>query len=205
MKKIIFKLFPIYQFIYHLLSSARIGLRLAILKLKLNSLGAHTKIYSIDMTEPFNVSIGHHVYINKNCDILTTGSKVTIGNYVMIGPNVTFIAQNHDISDWRKPMVFNDKYEFGDIKVCDDVWIGANATILPGVSIGKGSIVAAGAVVTKDVEPYTVVAGVPAKTIKKRLPEKDIEKAQKIDFRKFEKKDLDWKAWTGKPAFRVTL
>lgn len=195
MKKIIYSLLPIYQFIYHLLSSMRIGIHHFGLKFKLRSMGNHNRIYFANIVEPFNVSIGHHVYINKNCDIITTGSKVDIGNYVMIGPNVTFVAQNHDVSDWKKPMIFSKDYEKGNIKVMDDVWIGANVTILAGVTIEKGAVVAAGAVVTKDVDPYSVVGGVPARKIKDRISQNLIEEARKLRFESFKDRPVDWRVW----------
>lgn len=178
-----------------MISSARINLYLMVLKLKLRSLGDHNRIYFANIVEPLNVSIGHHVYINKNCDIITTGTTVEIGNYVMIGPNVTFVAQNHDVSDWKKPMIFGNKYKRGNIRVDDDVWVGANVTILSGVTIGRGAVVAAGAVVVKDVPPYAIVGGVPAAKIKDRIPEKFISEALQVNFKAFENKHLGWSKW----------
>ena len=78
MKEIIYKLLPIYKFIYHTCFSARQFVYMKILKLKLRDLGDNTQIYSLEMSEPYNVSIGHHVYINKNCIITTTSSKVKL-------------------------------------------------------------------------------------------------------------------------------
>lgn len=195
MKKIIYLILPTYKYSYHLISSVRMNLYLFELKLKLRKLGKHTRIYYAHIVEPYNVSIGHHVYINKNCDIITTGTKVKIGNFVMIGPNVSFIAQNHDVTNWKKPMIFGNKYVKGDIKVSDDVWIGANSTILPGVTINRGAVVAAGAVVSKDVSPYAIVAGVPAKKIKSRISPEHIKKASKVSFEQYENKSVGWLKW----------
>lgn len=195
MKQIVYLLYPVYRFLYHMISSARINLYLMVLKLKLRSLGDHNRIYFANIVEPYNVSIGHHVYINKNCDIITNETTVEIGNYVMIGPNVTFVAQNHDISDWRKPMIFSNEYKRGNIKVDDDVWIGANVTILPGVTINRGAVIAAGAVVTKDVPPYAITGGVPAARIKDRIPQGLIDEALQTDFKPFEHKKLGWNKW----------
>lgn len=195
MKKFIYKLFPLYKFVYHLISSLRIGLYMKKMKLALRSLGNHTRIYFANIVEPYNVSIGHHVYINKNCDLITTGSLIEIGNYVMIGPNTSFFAQNHNVSDWETPMIFNSNYQIGNIKIEDDVWIGGNVTILSGVTVKKGAIVGAGAVVTKDVPEYSIVAGVPAKKIKDRFSIKTINQAKKADFSNFENKKINWIRW----------
>lgn len=195
MKQTIYLLFPIYRFFYHTFSSVRIRLYLAVLKLKLRSLGDYSRIYFANIVEPYNVSIGHHVYINKNCDIITTGCSVKIGNYVMIGPNVTFVAQDHDVSDWKKPMIFSQKYNRGNIVVNDDVWIGANATILSGVTINRGAVIAAGAVVTKNVPPYAIVGGVPALKIKDRVRKDLMDQALQVNFKSFEDKHIDWSKW----------
>ena len=76
-------------------------------------------------------------------------------------------ASNHNFKDLSTPMKFQG-HSGGNIVICNDVWIGANATIVPDVCIGKGSIVGAGAVVTKNIPEYSICVGVPAKVIKKR-------------------------------------
>jgi len=166
-----------------------------LLKLKLRSLGNYTQIYKLRATEPYNVSIGHHVYINELCYIATTSSRVDIGNFIMIGPNVTFIAQNHSFDNWKKPMILDGKYDSKKITLSDDVWIGANATILSGVTINRGAIVGAGAVVTKDVPAYSIVGGVPAKVIRYRFSEEYIKKALAVDFEKYKDTKIDWRRW----------
>jgi len=166
-----------------------------VLKLKLRNLGDHSRIYFAHLVEPYNVSIGHHAYINKNCDFITTGSTIKIGNFVMIGPNVTFVAQNHDFSDWTKPMIFSKEYQRGKITIGDDVWIGANATILSGVTVNRGAVIAAGAVVTKDVAEYSIVGGVPAKKIKDRLPIEFIKKARQVDLNQYNRNKINWHWW----------
>ena len=133
--------------------------------------------------------------------VLTFGAreeKLKIGNYVSIAENVTFILSGgHFIDTFTtypfKTMCFNKENETlckGPIKVCDDVWIGYGATILSGVTIGQGAIIAAGSVVVKDVEPYSVVGGNPAKLIKYRYSTEIIEEMKKIDFSKIEPEDL---------------
>jgi len=99
-----------------------------------------------------------------NADI---GGNITFGDDCLVGPRVILRTANHQFSDKTKK-INSQGHSIGDIHVGDDVWIGANAIILPGVRIGSGSVLAAGAVVTRDVPPFSVVAGVPARIIKKR-------------------------------------
>jgi len=86
----------------------------------------------------------------------------------MVAPNCMIAGGNHNYSRIDKPMMFQGSNSKGII-IEDDVWIGANSSILDGVKIGKGAIIAAGSVVTKDVCAYDIVAGVPAKKINSRL------------------------------------
>jgi acetyltransferase-like isoleucine patch superfamily enzyme len=191
----IYMFLPMYRYVYHAISSTKQYIYMSILKLKVKKLGNYSQIYNAHIIEPYNVSIGHHVYINKGCDIVTTGSTVDIGNYVMFGPHVTLIAQNHDVDDWRIPMIISAKYKLGNIVIKDDVWVGANTTILSGVTINRGAVVAAGAVVTKDVPAYAIVAGIPAKVIKYRLPEENINEALDLNLDKFKDTKINWKRW----------
>ena len=91
---------------------------------------------------------------------------VTIGNHVNLAQSITVTALNHNFDDSDK-RIDEQGVSTSQVVIGDDVWIGANAVVLPGVTIGTHSIVAAGAVVTKDVPPHSLVAGVPAKIIKK--------------------------------------
>jgi maltose O-acetyltransferase len=116
---------------------------------------------------PENIKMGARTNINRYCMIWAgDNAKVTIGRDCLTGPGVTIIAsrynvKGHDIIRSYPP------YE-KDVIIEDDVWLGANVVVLPGVKIGKGAIVGAGSVVTKDVEPYSVNVGVPAEKIKDR-------------------------------------
>lgn len=110
----------------------------------------------------FNIHMGNHVLTNYGVSILDC-DEVIIGNNVMIGPNTVLAAADHPLNYLER----RTKYLKGKIVIEDDVWIGANVTILPGVTIHKRAIVGAGAVVTKDVEENTIVAGVPAKLLKR--------------------------------------
>ena len=93
---------------------------------------------------------------------------VTIGNDVMMGPRCTILTRNHTTRDTSLPMNQQGFDAFLPVVIEDDVWIGANVTIMPGVRVGTGSILATGAVVVNDVEPYTIVGGVPARLLKRR-------------------------------------
>ena len=102
-----------------------------------------------------------NVFINACCKFQDQGG-ITIGNGVLIGHNVTLATLNHD----ERPKFRQNIYP-KPIKIGDNVWIGSNATILQGVTIGNGAIIGANAVVTHDVPENTIVAGVPAKIIRK--------------------------------------
>ncbi|MCD8012129.1 MAG: sugar O-acetyltransferase [Lachnospiraceae bacterium] len=108
-----------------------------------------------------NIHIGKDVFINSGCHFQDQGG-IEIGDGAMLGHNVVLATINHDLDPAQ-----NRKNHYAPIKIGAHVWVGSNATILSGVTIGEWSVVAAGAVVTKDVPPYTVAGGVPAKTIKK--------------------------------------
>lgn len=93
---------------------------------------------------------------------------VTIGKYVMMGPETAIYTRNHRHDDLSSPMIFQGYEEYQPVIIEDDVWISRRVIILPGVKIAKGCIIAAGAIVTKNTEPYSVYAGVPAKKIARR-------------------------------------
>ena len=112
-----------------------------------------------------NIEIGRNSGIGINAKIT---SSTIIGDNVMMGPNVSIFTTNHKFARTDIPMVMQGEDEVKSVTIQNDVWIGANVIILPGVTIGEGAIIGAGSVVTKDVEEYTIVAGNPAKVIKKR-------------------------------------
>ena len=112
-----------------------------------------------------NVRLGSNVYINSNCTIIDT-CLVSIGSRTLVAPNVSFFSGTHPLD----PQLRNGTRgpETGkEIHVEEDCWIGGGAIILPGVTIGRGSTVGAGSVVTKDVPPFHVAAGNPARIIRK--------------------------------------
>lgn len=108
-----------------------------------------------------NIILGKNVFINFNCTFMDRGI-IEIHDNVFIGPNVSIISENHGIEPSKRREITSKK-----IVIEENVWIGANSIILPGVTIRKNSIVAAGSVVTKDVEENTIVAKNPAVVIKK--------------------------------------
>ncbi len=109
-----------------------------------------------------DVIIGDHTRIGLHNTII---GPVTIGSYVNLAQGITITALNHNFTDTNK-RIDEQGVSTNPVVIEDDIWIGANAVVLPGVSIGTHSVVAAGAVVTKDVPPHSLVAGVPAKIIK---------------------------------------
>lgn len=111
-----------------------------------------------------NISIGDDSGLGINCRI---NGPVAIGKHVMMGPDVHIIARRHRHARTDVPMA-KQGYESAPVAIGDDVWIGARAIVLPGVKIGCGAIVGAGAVVTKDVPEYAVVGGVPARVLRSR-------------------------------------
>ena len=109
-----------------------------------------------------DVVIGDHTRIGLHNTII---GPVEIGNHVNLAQGITVTALNHNFSDTNK-RIDEQGVSTNPVTIEDDVWVGANAVILPGVTIGEHCVVAAGAVVTKDVPPHSLVAGVPAKVIK---------------------------------------
>lgn len=110
--------------------------------------------------------IGDHTWIGQAC-FLHSGGGLEIGIAVGIGPTVKIITSVHREDDLSKPLIFCD-LESSKVIIEDGCDIGVGTIILPGVKIGEGSIIGAGSVVNKDVEPYTVVAGAPAKVLRRR-------------------------------------
>lgn len=113
------------------------------------------------------IEIGDYVDFAKDV-IVTTGGGVTIGNRVLIGYRTQILTSNHIIPK-NKGSIFSSGHEKKKVVIEDDVWIGASVIVLPGVKIGKGAVVAAGSIVTKDVNEFTIVGGNPAKLIKDRI------------------------------------
>ena len=129
-----------------------------------------------------NLTIGNDVYIGPHALSLCTESQIFIGNKVLFGPHVTIIGGDHRITDVGR-FIYDvlDKHpeDDQDVHIEDDVWIGTNTTLLKGVTVGRGAVVAAGALVTKDVPPYAIVGGVPAKVLKYRFTPEQIKEHER--------------------------
>lgn len=110
-----------------------------------------------------NLKIGKNVFINFDCTFLDLGG-ITIEDGVLIAPKVSLLSEGHPISPESRHSL-----KVGHIHIKKNAWIGANATILPGITIGENAVVAAGAVVTKDVPDNTIVGGIPAKILKNKI------------------------------------
>jgi len=114
-----------------------------------------------------SIKIGNNVGINHYCFIGVRGD-IEIGDNVIFGPRVNVFSENHVFENLDVP-IRDQGVEKDSTVIGSDVWIGANVSIMSGVTIGDGCVIAAGAVVTQDVEPYSIIGGVPAKLIKSRI------------------------------------
>lgn len=129
-------------------------------------MGAYVWFFSPREIRRIGVRIGRNTLINRNC-MLDARSPLSIGANVSISPDVMILAGTHDVND---PEFAPSEVGPWAVTIGDYVWIGARATIMPGVTVGRGAVVAAGSVVTKDVAPLAIVGGVPAKPIGTRDP-----------------------------------
>lgn len=127
-----------------------------------------------DILTPKNIKIGNDVYIGPKAHM---AAEITIGDRVMIGPHITLLGGNHIFGikglypRYIQPL---NKSNAKKINIENDVWIGANVTILKGVTVGTGSVIGAGSVITKDIPPFTIAYGNPAKPTKKIFTDSDL-------------------------------
>lgn len=138
-------------------------------------------------------SVGKHSYTDggsPNIVIHKIHAKLSIGSFVSIGPHCNIFLGSEHRTDFISTFTFSrvfDNIQYieciktkGNVEIGSDVWIGANVTILSGVTIGHGAVIGAGSMVTKNIEPYTIVAGNPIRTIRKRFTDQQIEKLLKL-------------------------
>lgn len=129
---------------------------------------AGVRLYEgVTLWYPSSLKFGDNVSLNEWVYLSGIGT-LKIGNNVRIGLRTTILTSDHNIDDVNTPICEQGILVAPTI-IEDDVWIGCNVTVLKGVTIGRGSVIAAGAVVNSDVQPYSIVGGVPAKLIKKRV------------------------------------
>lgn len=141
-----------------------------------------------------HIEIGSMTYGTINAIDFYDGGKLKIGSFCSIAKNVLFVLGGEHYYKTLSTYPFNHFFENkisafskGDIIIGDDVWIGVNSIVLSGVTIGKGAVIGAGSVVTKDIPPYSIAAGNPARVIKKRFSDEIIKKIEKVDFSKVDK------------------
>ncbi len=144
-----------------------------------------------------NLSLGNNVSIPRYAHIFCSDAPLTIGNNVIFGPSPTIVTGNHRIDVVGKPIFeVHEKLPENDEEVIieDDVWVGANVTILKGVTIGRGAVIAAGAVVNSCVSPYSISGGVIARHLKFRFTIEEILEHERMlypDEQRFSREELE--------------
>lgn len=159
----------------------------------------HNSTFAINIFNDKCVKIGNETYGGLKV-FNDTNAVLTMGAFCSIAENVVFLLghehRKNTVSSYPFKQKFNigkvkDAYSKGDIIVDDDVWIGYGSIIMSNVHIGQGAIVAAGSIVTRDVPPYAIVAGVPAKVIKYRFDAGIIKELLKVDYSKLSKEKIE--------------
>lgn len=131
------------------------------------SMGKNVKIDElVRVDRPCGLKIGDETFVGRG-SFIHAGGTVDIGANVLIGPYVKIWSADHQFGDRNIP-IREQGHEFSPVVIGDDAWLGVSCIVLKGVTIGRGAVIGAGSVVTKDVAPYCVVAGIPAKPIGSR-------------------------------------
>ena len=189
-----FKLYNMLHVFHRLFGRVKVKL----IKKMIEECGDNVAIFPDIILHGYDVHISNNVYIGPGAVFMSTDAPIHIGPNVMFGDRVSLITGNHRIDYIGKYMFDvkkNEKLPENDMPIVikGDNWIGANATVLKGVTIEEGAVVAAGAVVTKNVPAYTIVGGVPAKVIGKRFEAADLETHKSLlreNYKLFEEKNL---------------
>lgn len=175
-------------------------IQLKLFKLKWRKNNRHNSSAAMNIFLTDSVFVGKCTYGNLEVLNDVNDVKLIIGNYCSIAKNVVFIlGLDHPVNHistypFKVKILRTENFEAiskGNIVIDDDVWIGYGSTILSGVHIGQGAVVAAGSVVTKDVPPYAIVGGVPAKVIKYRFDTEIIDELLKVDYSKLTKEMIE--------------
>lgn len=149
-----------------------------LLPIKFALKGTNVKIgRNCTFNSPKMIEIGNNVAIGSNVTLLSIYKKIIIKDNVIMAHNITIVSGDHNIKKIGVPIINNhikEENDDADIIIEEDVWIGANVTILKGVTVGRGSVIGACALLIKNVPPYTVVGGVPAKIIGFRFSKKEV-------------------------------
>lgn len=165
---------PFYRLLYRLANLHRLDavkrLRGRYYSALLAGAGRNLRVAEgVMINNPALLTVGDNCYLGTGAQFYPWQAPITLGHNVLVAAGARLITRKHGFADLDHPMAVQG-YNHAPIVVGDDVWIGFGAVILPGVTVGRGSIVGAGAVVTRDVPEYSIVGGVPARLIRARAP-----------------------------------
>lgn len=158
------------------------GIRMALLRPLFRECGNNVRFDPAGTFSYETIELGSDVFIGRGC-IFTSDKLIRIGNKVMFGPRVTIMGGDHNTKVVGSFMFDVHEKDPGDdleVIIEDDVWVGACATILKGVTVGRGAVIAAGAVVTHDVPGYSIVGGVPARVMRMRFSKEEIVEHERL-------------------------
>jgi len=150
---------------------------------KFSSVGKNVYIGNNGIFTYRNIEIGNDVSIGANAVFQSSFGKIVIGDHVMFGPGVHIHGGNHKINEVGKLLKHTTEKQPGDdgtVLIEEDCWIGANAIILSNVTIGKGSVIGAGAIVTKSIPPYSVYTGSPSMKLRNRFSDNELNEHIKL-------------------------
>lgn len=152
--------------------------RMRVLRRRHGLSGLHPTTYIVGRPDAArDLRTGEYSFVGRNCRI---GPRVTLGRYVMFAPEVAVVGGDHRVDRPGVPTIFAGRPTPQSTVVDDDCWVGYRAILIAGVHVGRGAVVAAGAVVTRDVAPFTVVAGVPARVVRMRFTPSEQEEHERM-------------------------